>query len=273
MENPAFRNSTHTGWEHVHRRVVIKIGSNVLLRGDDTAIENTIGDIASSVHHLMEGGAQVVLVSSGAIALGRSRLGEAADGAEIAILSAVGQSVLTATYERAFRELGILSAQVLVTNDDVRDPARLVRLCHTLEHSMRRGFAAIVNENDAATHWAITEARVFRDNDMLAAIIAGALNADCLILLTDVDGVYTAHPSAPGARLLRNLGDLSAGIEPHTGRHGRGGMSAKVHAAQYAVKHGCLRAVIANGRRPSVLSEIMAGNAVGTILDRESAHD
>jgi len=273
MENSVFSNSEPTKQEHVHRRVIIKIGSNVLLHGDGTAIDNTIGDIASSVHRLMEDGTEVVLVSSGAIALGRSRIGGAADSAEISILSAVGQSVLTAMYERAFRELGILSAQVLVTNDDVRDPARLVRFCHTLEHSMRRGFAAIVNENDVATHWAATEARVFHDNDMLAAIIAGALNADYLILLTDVDGVYTAHPSVPGARLLRNLADLRACIEPHTGGHGRGGMSAKVHAARFAVKHGCLRAVIANGRRPSVLTEIMNGSAVGTIIGRESAHD
>jgi len=273
MENSASGSREHTKEDQVRRRVVIKIGSNVLLREDGAAIDSTIGDLASSVHRLMEGGAQVVLVSSGAIALGRARLGEAADGAEIAILSAVGQSVLTAMYERAFRELGILSAQVLVTNDDVGEPIRLARLCHTLEHSMRKGFAPIVNENDAATHWATAEVKVFHDNDMLAAIIAGALKADCLILLTDVDGVYSAHPSAPGARLLRNLADLRAGIDPHTGRHGRGGMSAKVYAAKYAVKHGCQRAVIANGRRPSVLNEIMAGNVVGTILDKESARD
>lgn len=255
---------------HSHQRLVIKIGSGVLLREDGVEINDIISDLAEAVQTLIHGGLEVVLVSSGAIAIGRMRLGKAAHNAEIPLLSAVGQSALTSMYEKAFQEFGLLSAQMLLTNDDVRDSSRLGNLCKTLECSMQQGFVAVLNENDAATHWADTQRRVFEDNDMLAAIIAGALRADCLILLTDVDGVFTTHPALPGSQLICNLSEAPENISSLAGQHGRGGMLSKVQAVRYAVKHGCRKAVIANGRRPSVLSDIAAGSEVGTVIYRSS---
>lgn len=254
--------------ERNHQRLVIKIGSGVLLREDNAEVNNIISDLAASVQVLIHRGVEVVLVSSGAIALGRLRLREEVRDTELPLLSAIGQSVLTSMYEKAFQDLGLLSAQMLVTNDDVRDSSRLRNLCRTLEYSMQQGFVAVLNENDAATHWAGTRRRVFKDNDMLAAIIAGELGADCLILLTDVDGVFTTHPSLPGSRLIRDLREVSAYVSSLPGQHGRGGMLSKIHAAKYAVKHGCRKAVIANGRCPSILGEIAAGGKVGTTIHR-----
>lgn len=250
------------------QRLVVKVGSSVLLREDEDneAIDGVILDLATAVQTLVDGGFEVVLVSSGAIATGRARLGITEYEEEIPVLSAIGQSALTSMYEKAFQARGLLSAQILVTNDDVRDSCRLENFCKTLECSMREGVIAVINENDVVSHWTGTRPHAFSDNDMLAAIIAGALKADCLILLTDVDGVFTAHPTLPGAKLIRNLDDAPDNISTETSKHGRGGMLAKVRAVRYAVKHGCRKAVIANGRHRSALEKIVAGGEEGTII-------
>jgi glutamate 5-kinase len=267
MKPSGLKSSEPANCRQNHQRLVVKIGSSVLLREDSVKIDSVISDLATAVRALIDVGCEVVLVSSGAIATGRVRLGKAERDAGISLLSAVGQSVLTSMYETAFQERGLLCAQILVTNNDIRDSSRLGKLCKTIEGSMGEGVVAVINENNAATHWAGTRRRTFEDNDMLAAIIAGALSADCLILLTDVDGVFTVHPALPGAQLVRNLADAPEIVCSLAGQHGRGGMLSKLRAVRYAVKHGCRKAVIANGRRRSVLGEIVAGAEVGTIID------
>ncbi|PSH02673.1 MAG: hypothetical protein CXZ00_16215 [Acidobacteria bacterium] len=251
-----------------YRRFIIKVGSNVLMRGDGESYKSAIAALASSIHPLVRSGAEVMLVSSGAIALGRILLGEK-ESVATPLLSAIGQSALTSTYDNAFHELGIQTAQILLTNGDLSTDQRRQMICDTLRECTSKKHLPILNENDAASAWTGNERPYFEDNDMLAAIIAASLHTECLVLLTDVDGVFDMHPSRPEAKMISDLRNVRVEyFSCQGGRHGRGGMWSKVRAAQFAVEHGCQRAVIANGCNPSVLRLIAQGCSVGSSLDR-----
>ncbi|PSH03711.1 MAG: hypothetical protein CXZ00_11065 [Acidobacteria bacterium] len=252
-----------------YRKFTIKVGSNVLMHEGGRHVHRVISALAQDIQLLMNSGAEVLLVSSGAIALGRQLVADEKN-AKLPLLSVVGQSALTSIYDQTFRGLGIQAAQLLVTNGDVGTVRCRNMLCDTIRDCMRNSLLPILNENDASSAWSGASQPCFDDNDSLAALLAAALGTECLVLLTDVDGVFTVPPSCPEARLVCNLVNApDAQVTQESSDLGRGGMSSKVRAAQYAVKQGCRRAVIANGCRPSVLEEIAKGLAVGSILDRE----
>ena len=260
------------------RRVVIKLGTNVVMRDDGRLALSRIYGIAESVARLRELGRDVLLVSSGAVGLGMERIGLAARPTELAQIqacAAIGQSRLMAIYDDAFDKLGFRTAQVLLTEDDFRDPIRYGNLRSTLVSLLAMGVIPVINENDTVStaeldHPAETAERnrVFGDNDKLSALVMAHIDADLLLLLSDVDGLYTAEPSADEAQLISEVLQITQAIrefaQGKNGR-GRGGMSSKLEAANIAVEAGGL-AVIANGRMPHVIERVCAGEVVGTLF-------
>lgn len=240
------------------RRIVVKIGSRSLT-GDGALVRRMAQEIAE----LRKSGRQVVLVSSGAIALGLSRLGYRARPKEVGRLqaaAAAGQSVLMRRYDEAFAELGLTSAQVLLTYGDLADRERLNNAREAFAALLEASAIPIVNENDTVS----TEEIRFGDNDQLASMVVPLVGADALVLLTDVEGVLDAR----GRRIPEMAHDASVAVVSESReRVGTGGIQSKVDAARKATRSGA-SAVIAPATRDGVLSELFAGADVGTFFPR-----
>ncbi len=250
------------------RRWVIKIGSSLItddgqgLRSD--RIERWVGEIAS----LMQRDYQLVIVSSGAIAEGISRLGwEQRPHAlhELQSAAAIGQMGLVQAYESCFSRLGLHTAQILLTHDDISDRRRYLNSRSVLRTLLRLGVVPVVNENDTVA----TAEIQFGDNDTLAGLVANLVEADLLVLLTDQDGLYSSDPRTnPDATLISTAtaGDsaliTSAG---EGGDWGRGGMRTKLSAAKLAGRAGAAT-VIAPGHEDRVIERISNGESIGTLL-------
>jgi glutamate 5-kinase len=254
------------------RRVVVKLGTAVLTHEDGSLAEGRFHGFVEALAALRREGRDVVVVTSGAVGVGACALGLPAGPAAPAVrraCAAVGQGRLMARYAEAFARLGVTASQLLVDRADVAVRARAEGLHRTLVTLLSLGVVPVVNENDALAHGetpADTEGS-FADNDQLAALVAERIGADLLVLLTDVDGVYTADPrGAEAARLISVLEhDVVPVATPAGSRRGRGGMQSKLGAARHAARHGCT-AVIASGLVPDVLPRLCAGEAVGTLV-------
>jgi len=246
------------------RRVVIKIGSSLLVDSAAGTLKSEwLNALADDVAALRQDGKEVIVVSSGAIALGRNALGLPKGALKLEdsqAAAAVGQIDLAHAYEDAFRARGLVAAQVLVTLGDTEERRRYLNARGTMTTLLRLGAVPVVNENDTV---ATNEIR-YGDNDRLAARVASMMSADCLVLLSDVDGFYTAPPgSCAEARRLDEVREITAEIEAMAGDVGselsRGGMVTKIEAAKIAVQGGT-HMVIASGR---VLSPLRAFEATG----------
>jgi glutamate 5-kinase len=255
------------------QRVVIKLGTRVLTHDDGTLALARLFGVVEAAAGLARAGREVLIVSSGAVGLGRDALGLAGQPLSLAdrqACAAVGQSRLMGLYDAGFSRLGQVAAQVLLTQSDFDDRERYLNLRGTLAALLRRGVVPIINENDAVAteELAFIEGDgrpVFGDNDRLAALVATKLGADLLVLLTDVEGVYESDPRVdPAAALLSVVtgGERIAAGASGSGV-GRGGMRSKVEAAAIAARAGC-HAVIASGRRLGALGEVLAGADRGT---------
>jgi glutamate 5-kinase len=248
------------------RRIVVKVGSGLVtapgIGPDPDRIEQLAGDIAT-----IRRDREVALVSSGAIATGMARLALAERPRSIPekqAAAAVGQSALMWQYEIAFKRHGLAVGQVLLTAQDIGDRTRYLNARNTLLALLGFGVVPIVNENDTV---AVEEIKV-GDNDNLSALVASLVEADLLVLLTDVDGLYTADPARDRtATKLDIVEALTADIFTMAGAHedgtSVGGMATKLQAAQKAAASG-VPMVIASGREPGVLARILAGESVGT---------
>ena len=259
------------------RRVVIKLGTRVLTHDDGRLALARLFDVVEAAAAARGQGKDVLLVSSGALGLGREALGldpALDDLAGRQACAAVGQSRLMALYEQGFSRVGLVCGQVLLTEGDFDDRLRYLNLRSTLLALLGCGAVPIINENDAvSTEELACEERggrpVFGDNDRLSALVASKLDADLLVLLTDVDGLHEQDPRfSPGAPLVAAIApdgsNLPADFGGEPGGEGsRGGMSSKVQAARIAARAGC-HAIIANGRRPGGLADLLAGGAAGT---------
>jgi glutamate 5-kinase len=266
------------------RRVVVKLGTNVIMRADGRVALGLLCGLVESVAALREQGIEVLLVSSGAIGLGMERLGLRERPAELPLVqacAATGQSRLMSLYDDAFATMGCRIAQVLLTEDDFRDPTRYENLRATLRALLKLGVIPIVNENDTVSVMELdrpaevggeAEARVFGDNDKLSALLVKHIDADLLVLLSDIDGLFDRDPADEHARLIPEVPEITEAIRAcaHGGNgRGRGGMASKLEAARIVTEAG-RRVVIANGRTPRLLEQICAGAAVGTVfLPRE----
>ena len=245
------------------RRIVVKIGSALLVQGAGKGVaRDWLAALAADIASLRSEGRQVIVVSSGAVALGRARLGVAAGGLEDKqAAAAVGQSLLMHAWEEALAPHGLIAAQLLLTRDDTERRRRWLNARATVEALLGHGVVPVVNENDTVA----TEEIRYGDNDRLAARAAQLARADLLVLLSDIDGLYTADPRRDPAAvhlpLVESLGPdilaMAGGANAGVGV-GTGGMATKLAAAQIARSAGC-STVIASGLTPHPLQAVAAG--------------
>jgi glutamate 5-kinase len=271
------------------RRIVVKLGTNVIMRTDGKVALGLLCGLVEQIAAVRAQGIEVLVVSSGAVGLGVERLGLSARPTaveQVQACAAIGQSRLMALYDDAFDRLGCRIAQVLLTEDDFRDPVRHTNLRATLAALLTLGVIPIVNENDTVSTMELdrpaelTEgelharpfenrssgSRIFGDNDKLSALLLKHIDADLLVLLSDVDGLYDRNPSLPDAVLLPAVDCIDDRILSlaHGGNgRGRGGMISKLESARIVLEAG-KQVVIASGRTPQVLERILAGEALGT---------
>ena len=246
------------------QRVVIKVGSSCLTLPNGSFNHNRVHELAEIVSRLHSSGKLVVLVTSGAIAAAIKPLGLTGRPRDLETqqaAAAVGQGLLIRHYTEAFAQYGVRVAQVLLTVEDVVRPSTYRNVLNTISRLFRLGVVPIVNENDTtATH----EIR-FGDNDRLASLVAHLVRADAMLLLTDVDGLHTAHPSEPGSELIRVVGDIAdlhADTSRVGSRVGTGGMRTKVEAASIAT-HAGVSVVLTHADH---LAGALLGEEVGTLF-------
>ncbi len=224
-------------------------------------------------------GHEIILVTSGAIAVGTEKLGLRERPKELRFkqaAAAVGQCRMMYLYDKFFSEYNCTVAQILLTGEDVADPARAAHLRSTFGALLEMGVIPVVNENDSVSAAEIETGshRVLGDNDTLSAIVAGLCEADLLVLLSDIEGLYDADPrSEPNARLIQRVYELTEDITAMAGGagtwRGTGGMATKLSAARIAMEAG-VSMIITNGRRPEGLYDILEGKPVGTLFRRKS---
>ncbi|MGR2740431.1 glutamate 5-kinase [Billgrantia sp. Q4P2] len=255
------------------RRVVVKIGSALLTNDGRGLDEAAIGGWVDQIAALHRQGIEVVLVSSGAVAAGMVRLGwQARPSAvhELQAAAAVGQNGLTQCYEHHFARHGLLTAQVLLTHDDLSNRKRYLNARSALRTLVDLRVVPVVNENDTV----VTDEIRFGDNDTLGALVANLLEAEALVILTDQEGLFDADPRHNPEATLINEGRADdpalAAMAGGGGALGRGGMTTKVQAARLAARSGAVT-VIASGRQPQVLTRLAAGESLGTLLRPEEA--
>jgi len=244
-------------------RVVVKIGSSLLIdKESGTLNKKWLGALAGELATMVTNGQQVVLVSSGAIGLGRHYLEFKAGQRrldELQAAAAAGQILLAHAYQELMGKHGVKVAQVLLTPDDTEDRRRYLNARSTLDTLLGQGVLPVVNENDTVA----TQEIRYGDNDRLAARVAEMISADCLVLLSDVDGLYDGDPSLNNsAKLIPLVREITAEIEALAGEartdYGSGGMVTKVAAARICMSAGCAT-LIANGHQPRPLEAVAAG--------------
>jgi glutamate 5-kinase len=245
------------------KRLIVKIGSALLIEDETGKLRRRwLAALAEDLAALREGGVQVAVVSSGAVAIGRRRLGLTARAAKLEekqAAAATGQIELAQAYQDIFGRHGMTVAQILLTPSDTEERRRHLNARSTMETLLKLGAVPLINENDTVA----TEEIRFGDNDRLAARVAQMVSADTLVLLSDIDGLYTADPRKdPAARPVPEVAQITPEIErmagpPVTG-YASGGMVTKMAAAKIAVAAGC-RLVIADGKAEHPLAAIDAG--------------
>ncbi len=254
----------------VYRRIVVKLGTGLLTGGGHHLDETVMSGLVAQVARLQALECEQIIVSSGAIASGRSKLGlnKTMKGMPFKqVLAAVGQSGLMHTYERLFAGYKIVVAQALLTKSDLADRHGYLNARNTLLALMELGVVCIVNENDVVSIDEIKEAK-FGDNDNLSAMVANLVDADLLVMLTDIGGLYTADPHLePAARLIPEVNKVNAAIKrlgaASRNGVGTGGMTTKIEAAEKAANAG-VRVIIADGREPDVIFRLASGERLGT---------
>ena len=248
-------------------RVVIKIGTSTLAHKTGLLNILRVEELCKVMSDLKNAGNEVILVSSGAIGMGVGKLGLSQKPTDIPTkqaAAAVGQCELMYTYDRLFSEYNHTVAQILLTGDDIEHADRKQNFVNTMRRLLELSAIPIINENDSIS----TNEIEIGDNDTLGAIVATAADADLLIILSDIDGLYTADPKQDNnARLLHNVEEITPEIEKMVGgagsNLGTGGMITKLKAAKIVTQKG-IDMVIANGENPLSLYDIIAGKDVGT---------
>jgi glutamate 5-kinase len=253
------------------QRIVVKVGTSTLTHPTGKLNFNLIEQLVRQLADLHNQGKEIALVTSGAVGAGMGRLGIAARPASIVenqALAAIGQGLLMQVYEKLFSEYGQIVAQVLLTRNDVSDRKRYLNSRNTILTLLKYGVVPIINENDTV---AIEELKFkFGQNDCLSALVAGLIEADLLILLSDIDGLFTADPhNDQSARLVPLVAEIGPEIFKMAGGTGSalgtGGMITKIEAAQMATAAGTSM-IIMNGSDPSEIQKVFQGKPIGTVF-------
>ena len=240
------------------KRIVVKIGSNALTRHDGRLDVTRMSALVDQTAWLRTNGCEVILVSSGAVACGRRELKvehELDSVEQRQLFSALGQAKLIGLYYDLFREYHIHVGQVLTMKENFLPGEQYSNQQACMRVMLENGVLPIVNENDTVS---VTEL-MFTDNDELSGLIAQMMNADTLILLSNIDGIYTGNPADPAAQLIKEVEpgtDLSQYIQTEKSSAGRGGMQSKYATASKIQKAG-IRVIIANGKRENILTDLM----------------
>ncbi|MGD1060531.1 MAG: glutamate 5-kinase [Methanomassiliicoccales archaeon] len=259
------------------KRVVVKIGTNTICGADGRVDQTYLENVARQVMALRLRGVETILVTSGAIGSGSSELGLDGRQKDVAMkqaCAAVGQATVMMAWRDAFKRHGKTVGQVLLTYGAFSDRIRYLNLKKAIEEMFRLGVVPVVNENDVISTDEIEE--VFGDNDKLSALVASKIDADLLILLTDVDGLYDRNPEVdPEAKLISTVDKITKDIERAAGanRNERsvGGMRTKLSAAKVAMASGC-NMVVANGSINDVILRIVNGEEIGTLFTAKSRY-
>ncbi len=249
------------------KRIVVKCGSAVLTKEDNSLDLKVIEGIANNISQLLDNNFQIALVTSGAVAAGRGILKiDPKDIVEKQALASVGQIVLMQKYRDFFNKFNYEVAQVLLTHDDFKDRKRYLHIKENIEKLVSLKILPIINENDSV----VVDEIKFGDNDALAAMFSGLFNADLLILLTDIDGFYDANPKLnKNANLIESIKKIDENIkklaESTPSRIGTGGMRSKIEAVDRATRLG-IPVIIANGKKKNIVEKILNGEFYGTFF-------
>lgn len=257
------------------KRIVVKVGTSSLTHSTGRLSYENIECLVRQIADLQNAGKEMVLVTSGAMAAGLGRMNLMEKPTELPkkqALAAVGQGVLMHVYERFFAEYGQTAAQVLLTRENSLRHSQYSHSRNALLALIRMGVIPVINENDAV---AVDEFKI-GDNDTLSAVVAALVDADALIILSDIEGVYTANPSThPEAELISEIKEITPEIEALAGgagtKLGTGGMMTKIEAAKIAGGAG-ITLVIAPGARRQVLRQVLAGEKIGTVFPAKEEH-
>ena len=253
-------------------RIVVKIGTSTLAHSTGHLNIRRVEELCTVLSDIKNAGHQVILVSSGAIGMGVGKLGLLQRPTDIPTKqasAAVGQCELMYTYDRLFAMFNHTVGQLLITGDDMENEKRHDNFSNTINRLLELNALPIINENDTVA----TEEIAIGDNDTLAAMVAQSIRADKLILLSDIDGVFTADPHTdPDAKLIHRIPAITEEVMALAGaagsKLGTGGMVTKFHAAKICIACGC-EMVIANGNHPAALYDILEGKPVGTAFGEE----
>ncbi|MDB5011783.1 MAG: glutamate 5-kinase, partial [Mucilaginibacter sp.] len=249
-----------------YRRIIVKIGSNVFTQANGLPDLERINHLVKQIATIKKQGKEVILVSSGAVASGRSLISVSEKSDAVAtrqLLASIGQVKLINTYAQYFEQFNILCSQVLVTKEDFRDRVHYLNMKNCLEILLQHQVIPVVNENDVVS---ITEL-MFTDNDELAGLIASMLNAQALIVLTNVDGIYDGDPKSESSTVINKISgtdhDFSAHIQSSRSQFGRGGMITKSNMAQKVAQLG-IAVHIANGTKNNILTDVLENKVIHT---------
>ncbi len=264
------RNSSTT-----YRRIVVKAGTHVVTGNGEGLDLSVMAALVDQMAQLHSQGCEVLLVSSGAVAAGRQALGHPKERRDVPfrqVLASVGQSRLMNTYQELFARHDLVAAQALLTRADIADAQGYLNIRDTLLALLEVGAVPVINENDVVNTEEIGE-DVFGDNDMLSALVSNLVDADLLVILTDIDGLYTTDPAVdPNAELIPRVdsGNVEEIVSRLTGdeiRHpwSRGGIATKIEAARLATSWG-VEVVLARGANPQVLLDATAGRGRRTVF-------
>mmetsp|Transcript_4653 Transcript_4653/g.11741 ORF Transcript_4653/g.11741 Transcript_4653/m.11741 type:complete len:418 (-) Transcript_4653:198-1451(-) len=258
-------------------RLVVKVGTAVVSKPNGRLALSRMGGLVENVGALHHAGKQILLVSSGAVGVGRERMGlpkelvqDPANVIDRQACAAAGQEVLMSTYDMMFQRVGLKCAQVLITQADFMDRQRFVSLTKTIERLSQMGIVPVINENDVVTGVVGQglHAPVFSDNDMLSALVAAGSESDGLALLTDVEAVFDKPPDQKGAKRISVFtpeGKIEIG---HKSTMGRGGMASKIDAASLAAQGG-VNTVVASGNDTDNIRRIFDGEDIGTLFEAQ----
>lgn len=254
------------------QRIVVKIGTSLLTGGTGRLDRRAMAGLVEQIAQLHKGGKEVVVVSSGAVAAGRERLGQVRKLRHVPlrqVYAAVGQGRLMAAYDELFRRRQVTVAQTLLTRSDLQQRVSYLNARNALLGLLELGVVSIVNENDVVAVEEL-ETASFGDNDNLSALVAGLVDADVLILLSDIAGLYSADPNKDArATRIPVVKRVDKSIEALAGRSAselaRGGMATKIQAAKTATAAG-MAMIIADGREPGVLLRLAGGEELGTLF-------
>ena len=258
------------------KRIVIKLGTNVIRADDGSMSLPRIFSFIENISALVKAGKEVIVITSGAVGMGKKKLGlESTTGTALKqACAAIGQSKLMAIYESGFDSYGLVAAQILLTEDDFSIRTRYLSLRTTMNKLLELGVTPIINQNDTVSTIEIapryTDMQVcFSDNDKLSALVASELDADLLIILSDVDGLYDKNPKEnPDAKIINKVDEVTEEIlalGSGASEGGRGGMITKLKAAQMVTRYGG-RVLIANGKVPYIIKKIFDGEEYGTMF-------